>query len=153
MCWPRKTLRDVSPAHAARDPTLWRRLTLTYRRIKEITSACRDHVIRCSELKDGNIIPGDIGIPWWTFAASENEESRSDMIMSEATQAKKTLKSFLILPSLPPLNPILSTTGKEFVFLFPPFPHLFWQNLQNSWNLGHKTTPWRKETRELQSIL
>ena len=89
---------------AARDPALWRRLTLTYKRIKEKTKACRDHVRRCSELKELNIIPGDIVIPWWTIAASENEERRTDMIMSVATQAKKTLTSFIISPILPPLN-------------------------------------------------
>ena len=89
---------------AARDPALWRRLTLTYSRIKEKTKACRDHVRRCSELKELNIIPGDIVIPWWTIAASENEERRTDMIMSVATQAKKTLTSFIISPILPPLN-------------------------------------------------
>ena len=89
---------------AARDPALWRRLTLTYKRIKEKTKACRDHVRRCSELKELNIIPGDIVIPWWTIAASENEERRTNMIMSVATQAKKTLTSFIISPILPPLN-------------------------------------------------
>ena len=89
---------------AARDPALWRRLTLTYKRIKEKTKACRDHVRRCSELKELNIIPGDIVIPWWTIAASENEERRTNMIMSVATQAKNTLTSFIISPSLPPLN-------------------------------------------------
>ena len=41
----------------ARDPSLWRKLTLTYNMIKNNTVACRDHVSRCS--KRGQKIPSE----------------------------------------------------------------------------------------------
>ena len=37
---------------AARDPALWRKLTLEYEKIRNSTQACRDHVSRCTSLKE-----------------------------------------------------------------------------------------------------
>ena len=37
---------------AARDPSLWKQLTLTYERIKNKNEACRNHVSRCSSLRE-----------------------------------------------------------------------------------------------------
>ena len=37
---------------AARDPALWRKLTLQYEKIKNNTAAFRDHVSQCTNLKE-----------------------------------------------------------------------------------------------------
>ena len=36
----------------ARDPLLWKKLTLSYEKIKNNNEACRNHVSRCSSLKE-----------------------------------------------------------------------------------------------------
>ena len=36
----------------ARDPSLWKKMTLTYERIKNKNEACRNHVSRCSSLRE-----------------------------------------------------------------------------------------------------
>ena len=71
-----RRLRD-----AARDPTLWRKLTLEYERIKDSTQACREHVSRCTSLRE-IVITGE-----W--------EVRSDKIMSVVMKAKRTLNVIL----------------------------------------------------------
>ena len=37
---------------AVRDPSLWKKLTLTYDKIRSKNEACRNHVSRCSKLKE-----------------------------------------------------------------------------------------------------
>ena len=66
---------------AARDPALWRKLTLEYERIKDNTQACRDHVSRCTSLRE-IVITGE-----W--------DVRSDKIMSVVMKAKGTLSSIV----------------------------------------------------------
>ena len=72
---------------AARDPALWRKLTLEYEWIKTNTQACRDHVSRCTSLREIVITAGE-----W--------EVRSDKIMSVVMKAKGTLSSIALYPSL-----------------------------------------------------
>jgi len=68
-------LKDV-----ARDPSLWKKLTLTYERIVNKNEACREHVSRCSSLRE-IVITG------------EEKVIRSDKIMSVLMEAKNTLTS------------------------------------------------------------
>ena len=88
-------LKDV-----ARDPSLWKKLTLTYERIKNKTEACKSHVSRCSSLRE-IIITG------------EESVIISDLIMTVVMKAKNTLTSIKLSPSLPGLsNSSLEMIGK-----------------------------------------
>ena len=79
-------LREV-----ARDPSLWKKLTLSYDRIKNKTESCRNHVSRCSSLRE-IIITG------------EESVIISDLIMTVVMEAKNTLTSIKLSPSLPGLS-------------------------------------------------
>ena len=71
-------LKDV-----VRDPILWKKLVLSYERIKNKTKACREHVERCSRLQE--------------LCITEPEETiRSDKIMSVVMKAKATLTSLSV---------------------------------------------------------
>ena len=76
-------LKDVS-----RDPALWRTLTLEYERIMNSTKACRDHVSRCTGLKEIVITTGGMVIV------------NSDKIVSVIMKAKGSLTSIDISSSL-----------------------------------------------------
>ena len=65
----------------ARDPCLWRKLSLTYKMIKNNTVACRNHVSRCSSLQE-------------LFITGKERSIRSDKIMSVVMRAKDSLTSF-----------------------------------------------------------
>ena len=65
---------------AARDPALWRKLTLEYERIKNKTVACREHVSRCTSLKE-------------IFIKGNTWNSNEEKIMSVFMKAKDTLTS------------------------------------------------------------
>ena len=60
----------------ARDPSLWKKMTLTYERIKNKNEACRNHVSRCSSLRE-IVITG------------EESAIRSNKIMTVVMKAKK----------------------------------------------------------------
>jgi len=79
-------LKDV-----ARDPSLWRQVTLTYQKIKNNTEACRNHVSRCSSLKEISI-------------TGEEKSIRSDKIMTVVMKAKNTLTSINLSPSFAGLS-------------------------------------------------
>ena len=68
-------LKDV-----ARDPSLWKKVTLTYEKIQNKNEACRNHVSRCTSLRE-------------IFITGEEKEIRSDKIMTILTKAKDTLTS------------------------------------------------------------
>ena len=84
----------------ARDPSLWRKLTLTYNMIKNNTVACRDHVSRCSNLQE-------------LFITVKERSIRSDKIMSVVMRAKDSLRSFDISHNYPGLarDPGLSNSS------------------------------------------
>ena len=63
----------------ARDPSLWKKVTLTYMKIKTKTEACQNQVSRCSKLRE-------------LFIIGQEEDIRSDKIMSVVMKAKATLK-------------------------------------------------------------
>ena len=63
----------------SRDPSLWTKLTLTNEKIKTRTEACRSHVSRCSKLRE-------------LFIVGQEENIRSDKIISVVMKAKATLK-------------------------------------------------------------
>ena len=75
----------------ARDPSLWKKLTLTYERIKNKNEACRNHVSRCSSLLE-IVITG------------EEKSIRSDKIMSVVMKAKNSLTSINLSPSFAGLS-------------------------------------------------
>jgi len=75
------SLKDV-----ARDPSLWKKLTLTYERIKNKNEACRNHVIRCSSLQE-------------IVISGEEKVINSGKIMSVLMKAKNTLTSISLPPS------------------------------------------------------
>ena len=70
----------------ARDPTLWKKLTLTYERIKNKNEACRNHVIRCSSLQE-------------IVISGEEKVINSGKIVSVLMKAKNTLTSISLSPS------------------------------------------------------
>ena len=71
----------------ARDPSLWKKLKLTYKRIKNKNKACRNHVSRCSSLRE-------------IFITGEQILIRSDKIMAVLMKAKNSLISINLSPSL-----------------------------------------------------
>ena len=71
-------LRDL-----VRDPSLWKKLVLCSDMIKNKTKACRDHVARCSNLRELIIIYTSYGF-------------RSDHIMSVVMKGKKTLTALTL---------------------------------------------------------
>ena len=84
-------LKDV-----ARDPSLWRQVTLTYQKIKNKNEACRNHVSRCSSLREIVI----------TINACNGEKNliRSDNIRAVVMKAKNTLTSIDLSPGFPNLS-------------------------------------------------
>ena len=66
----------------ARDPSLWKELTLTYNMIKNNTKACREHVGRCSSLRE-------------LFIFGQETSIRNDTIINVVLKAKKTLTSLV----------------------------------------------------------
>ena len=74
-------LKDV-----ARDPALWRQLTLTYEKVKNNNEACRNHVSRCSSLRE-------------IFIIGEEKTIRSDKIMNVVMKANKDNLTSIILSS------------------------------------------------------
>ena len=70
-----------------RDPSLWKKLTLTYERIKNKNEACKKHVSRCSILRE-IVITGD------------EKVIRSDKIMAVLMKAKSSLTSITLSASL-----------------------------------------------------
>ena len=75
----------------ARDPSLWKKLTLTYERIKNKNEACRKHASRCSGVRE-IVITGT------------GEERRSDKIMTVLVKATNSLTSITLSPSLAGLS-------------------------------------------------
>ena len=71
-----RSLKDL-----ARDPSLWKQLVLSYKNIKNNTKACREHVARCSKLKELSIVLPKIYQGY----------IRSEKIMSVVMKAKSTL--------------------------------------------------------------
>ena len=63
----------------ARDPSLWKELTLTYNMIKNNTKACREHVGRCSSLKE-------------LFICGQEGFTRSDITISVVLNNLKDLR-------------------------------------------------------------
>ena len=76
---------------AARDPALWKKLTLTYERVKNKNEACRNHVSRCSSLRE-------------IFITGEEKAIISDKIMAVVMKAKDTLTSITLSPSFAGLS-------------------------------------------------
>ena len=71
----------------ARDPSLWKhrkQLVLSYKNIKNNTQACRDHVVRCSKLRELTIIHPDAD------GGYLERTIKSDKIMSVVMKAKNT---------------------------------------------------------------
>ena len=79
-------LKDVS-----RDPSLWKKVTLTYEKIQNKNEACRNHVSRCTSLRE-------------IFITGEEKEIRSDKIMTVLTKAKDTLTSINLSPNFAGLS-------------------------------------------------
>ena len=77
----------------ARDPSLWKKLTLTYERIKNKNEACRNHVSRCSSLLEIVIC-----------ISGEEKSIGSDKIMSVVMKAKNSLTSINLSPSFAGLS-------------------------------------------------
>ena len=75
----------------ARDPSLWKKLTLTYEKIKTKNEACRNHVSRCSSLRE-------------IFITGEEKVIRSDKIMAVVMKAKTTLTSINLSPKFAGLS-------------------------------------------------
>ena len=73
-------LKDV-----ARDPELWKKVTLTYEKIQNKNEACRNHVSRCKILRE-------------IFITGEEKEIRSDKIMAVVMKAKDTLTTINLSP-------------------------------------------------------
>ena len=76
-----RSLKDL-----ARDPSLWKQLVLSYKNIKNNPKACREHVARCSKLRELTIHPDP-----------ETNIIRSDKIMSVVMKAKNTLTSLSVI--------------------------------------------------------
>ena len=83
-------LRLSETCHGLKDlvrhPALWKKLVFSYVEIKNNTKACRDHVARCSSLKD-LCIKEEHG---------EMDRIRCDKIMSVVLKAKSTLTTLSI---------------------------------------------------------
>jgi len=87
---------------AAREPSLWKQLTLTYERIKNKNEACRNHVSRCSSLREIVITIN-----------GEKNLIRSDNIRAVLMKAKNTLTSIDLSPGFPNLsNAFFEKIGK-----------------------------------------
>ena len=79
-------LKDV-----ARDTFLWKNLTLTYEKIRSNNEACRNHVSRCSSLRE-------------IFIVGKKKMTRSDEIMAVVMNANDTLTSINLSPSFAELS-------------------------------------------------
>lgn len=75
----------------ARDPALWKKLTLTYERVKNKNEACMNHISRCSSLRE-------------IFITGEEKVIRSDKIMAVVMKAKDTLTSINLSSSFAGLS-------------------------------------------------
>ena len=84
-----RSLKDL-----ARDPSLWKHLVLFYKNIKNNPKACREHVARCSKLKELTIIHSYD--PYSEATSYEQRKIRSDKIMSVVMKAKNTLTSLSV---------------------------------------------------------
>ena len=73
------------------DPTLWKKLTLTYEKIQSKNEACRNHVSRCSKLQE-------------IFIAGQLKVIKSDEIMAVVMKANDTLTSINISQNYAGLN-------------------------------------------------
>ena len=71
----------------ARDPSLWKKLTLSYEKIKSKYEACRNHVSRCTSLRE-------------IFITGEEKEIGCYQIVVVVMKAKNTLTSINLSPSL-----------------------------------------------------
>lgn len=73
-----------------RDPSLWKQLVLCYKKIRDNTEECREHVARCSKVRDLYIC--SCILPWNN---TENYEGRirSDKIMNVVMKAKSSIKT------------------------------------------------------------
>lgn len=76
----------------ARDPSLWRQVSLTYQRVKNNNEACRNHVIRCSSIQE-------------IFITGDEKTIRSDKIMNVVMKANKdTLTTISLSPKFAGLS-------------------------------------------------
>ena len=98
-----RRLKDVS-----RDPALWRKVTLEYEWIKNSTQACRDHVSRCTSLKEIAITGKNLGMHGGP--AVGGGMATSVKVMSVILKAKRTLTSIILSSSLS--NPSLQKISK-----------------------------------------
>ena len=62
----------------AKDPSVWRQLILSYKKIKNNTKACREKVAQCAKLRELTIIHPE-------------EKPQSDKVLSVVMKAKSTL--------------------------------------------------------------
>ena len=76
---------------AALDPSLWKKLTMSYEQIKSNNKACRNKVSQCPSLRE-------------IFITGEEEVIRSDKIMAVLVKAKDTLTSINLSPSFAGLS-------------------------------------------------
>ena len=90
---------------AARDPSLWKKIVLTYERIYNENEACMNHVSRCSSLRE-------IVINGYFFATTSEDDNmnRSEKIIAVVMKAKNTLTSIDLSQRFPNLN----TTSEHF---------------------------------------
>ena len=83
----RELLRLSHTCHSlkdlAKDPSVWRRLILSYKKIKNNTKACREKVARCSKLRELIII-------------HQEDKPQSDKVLSVVMKAKSTLTTLSI---------------------------------------------------------
>ena len=73
-----RSLKDL-----AKDPSVWRQLILSYRKIKNNTKACREQVAQCSKLRELIII-------------NQEDKPQSDKVLSVIMKAKSTLTTLSI---------------------------------------------------------
>ena len=99
-----RRLKDVS-----RDPALWRNLTLEYERIKSNTQACRDHVSRCSSLKEIAVTGGD-----WRRGMVNSVKVMSVILKAKHTLTSIVLSSSLSNPSLKQISMMTQLTKLAF---------------------------------------
>ena len=75
----------------AHDPALWKKLTLTYEKVKNKNQACRNLVGQCTSLRE-------------IFITGEEKAILSDKIMAVVMKAKDTLTSITLSPSFAGLS-------------------------------------------------
>ena len=90
----------------ARDPFLWKKLTLTYNKIKNNTKACRDHIGRCSNLSDLYITGQETSIRNYTTISVVFKGRQEDNNNEEETSLHCSLPFCDYLSSV--LGPLLT---------------------------------------------